>query len=175
MAAAGTLTFHPGHMSQTITVLVRGDTKNEGNETFRVNLSSPTNATIAVPRGIGTIFNDDALPTLSVNSVTQVELNSGYHAFTFTATLSPASGQTVTVKRATANNTASTLDMPADYAGVPLTLLTFPPGVTSKTFTVLVRGDTKHEANEKFFVRLSSPTNATIAAAQGIGTITNDD
>ena len=173
--ASGRLTFAPGDRRKTITVLVNGDSKNEAHETFFVNLSSPTNARITAARLTGTITNEDAMPTLGINSVTQAELNSGYHAFTFAATLSAASGKTVTVHYAAANGTAKTLDMPADYAGVPLTLLTFPPGVTSKTFTVLVRGDTKHEANEKFFVRLSSPTNATIAAAQGIGTITNDD
>ena len=31
------------------------------------------------------------------------------------------------------------------------------------------------EANETFFVNLSSPVNATIADGQGVGTITNDD
>ena len=38
-----------------------------------------------------------------------------------------------------------------------------------------IRGDTVHEANETFFVNLSAATNATIADAQGLGTITNDD
>ncbi len=38
-----------------------------------------------------------------------------------------------------------------------------------------VEGDTKVEPNETFFVNLSKPTNATIADAQGQGTITNDD
>jgi hypothetical protein len=31
----------------------------EPNETFVVNLTSPTNATIAVPQGTGTILDDD--------------------------------------------------------------------------------------------------------------------
>ena len=44
-AAAGTLTFAPGVTAQTLTVTVNGDTKNEADETFGVNLSAPTNAT----------------------------------------------------------------------------------------------------------------------------------
>ena len=38
-----------------------------------------------------------------------------------------------------------------------------------------VKGDATREANEAFRVNLSSATNATIADAQGTGTVTNDD
>jgi hypothetical protein len=41
-----TLTFKPGETSKNITVLVNGDTANEPNETFFVNLSNASNATI---------------------------------------------------------------------------------------------------------------------------------
>jgi chitinase len=53
--------------------------------------------------------------------------------------------------------------------------LTFAPGETSKTITVLVDGDRREEADEFFFVILSSPSNATLADSQGVGTIQNDD
>lgn len=55
----GTLTFTPGQTSKTISVPVIGDTMVESNETFFVNLSAPTNATITKARGIGTITDDD--------------------------------------------------------------------------------------------------------------------
>ena len=55
-----TLSFAPGETSQTVTVLVSGDLLDEANETFIVNLSGPTNATIADGQGIGTITDDDA-------------------------------------------------------------------------------------------------------------------
>ncbi|MDD1460077.1 hypothetical protein MEO39_08225, partial [Dolichospermum sp. ST_sed2] len=45
--------------SKTITVPIIGDTAVEANETFLVNLSNPTNATIADSQGLGTITNDD--------------------------------------------------------------------------------------------------------------------
>ena len=51
--------------------------------------------------------------------------------------------------------------------------LTFAAGTTSQTITVSVNGGTTTAANENFFVNLSSPANATIATAQGVGTITN--
>src|SRR5205085_9956557 len=95
-ATAGVLTFNPGVTTRTITVNVGGDTTVEPNETFSVNLSSPTNASIATATGTGTIVNDDAagLPTLSINNVSANEGNSGTTAFTFTVTLSAASAST---------------------------------------------------------------------------------
>jgi hypothetical protein len=60
--AAGTLTFAPEDTSETVSVLVNGDVVIEPDETFFVNLSNPSNATIADPQGQGTILNDDLSP-----------------------------------------------------------------------------------------------------------------
>jgi hypothetical protein len=57
---AGQLTFPPGVASQTITVQVCGDTVQEPNETFYVNLFNPSpNASIYRMRATGTIVNED--------------------------------------------------------------------------------------------------------------------
>src|SRR4029078_13007426 len=53
--------------------------------------------------------------------------------------------------------------------------LTFAQGETTKTIVVLVNGDTDIEAHEAFTVNLSRALNASIADAQGVGTIYNDD
>jgi CSLREA domain-containing protein len=58
-AVSGTKTFAPGQTAQTISVAVKGDTRREPNETFRVKLSSATNTTIADGVGVGTIVNND--------------------------------------------------------------------------------------------------------------------
>jgi large repetitive protein len=58
-ATSGTLTIPAGQLEGTVTVQVRGDRRNEANETFTVNLSNPTNATVLGAQGIGTILNDD--------------------------------------------------------------------------------------------------------------------
>lgn len=55
----GTLTFEPGQTSKEVTVPVNGDTTDEPDETFFVNLSSPTNASISDVQGVGTIEDDD--------------------------------------------------------------------------------------------------------------------
>jgi len=170
-AASGTLTFAPGQTSQTVAVNVNGDTKFEPNETFTVMLSAPTNATIVAGTGTGTIQNDDAAPTISIGNVTAAEGTSGTTPFAFAVTLSNASDQPVTVNYTTADGTATTADN--DYSAASGTL-TFAPGQTSQPIVVSVNGDTKFEPNETFTVMLSVPTNATIVAGTGTGTIQND-
>jgi hypothetical protein len=76
-----------------------------------------------------------------------------------------------TVIFATANDTAT---QPGDYTPSSGTL-TFNPGEATKTVTVSVNGDTLDEADERFFVNLSTAVNATIIDDRGIGTITDDD
>jgi large repetitive protein len=164
-------TIPAGSSTYTFTVLVNGDSLNEPSETFFVNVTNVTNAIVGDGQGVGTIVNDDPLPSLSINDVTVVEGNAGTVNAVFTVTLSAASGQTVGVNYASADGTAT---QPADYTSTSGTL-TFTPGQTTQTITVPVVGETVPEANETFFVNLSGATNATIADNQGLGTITNDD
>ena len=58
-AASGNLSFPPGTTLRTIPIGIRGDTALETSETFYVDLSAPSGASIADPRGLGTILNDD--------------------------------------------------------------------------------------------------------------------
>lgn len=58
-ATNGTVTFAPSDTSENVTVPVNGDTIDEPDETFQVNLTSPTNATFADNQGQGTITDDD--------------------------------------------------------------------------------------------------------------------
>lgn len=60
MAASGTLTFAPGVTSQTVTVNILGDTMDEDDETFYLNLSNAINASLADNQGIVTITDDDS-------------------------------------------------------------------------------------------------------------------
>lgn len=58
-ATSGTLTFTPGQTLRPIEVQVIGDQLVEPDETFQVNLTGATGATISIPSGTGTIHNDD--------------------------------------------------------------------------------------------------------------------
>ncbi len=152
-AAAGTLTIPAGQTTGTITVLVNGDRLAEPDEAFVVNLSSPTNATVADGQGAGTIVDDE--PRISITpSVSRSEGNTGQAPLAFAVTLSAAYDVPVTVAWATADKTATA---GGDYQAASGTL-TFAPGETSKTISVLVKGDRVPEPNETFVVNLSSPT-----------------
>lgn len=164
-------TIPAGSSTYFFTVLGNGDLLNEPTETFFVNVTNVVNATVVDGQGVGTITNDDPLPSLSIDDVAVVEGNSGTVNAVFTVTLNAASGQTVGVNYATADGAAT---QPADYTSTSGTL-TFTPGQTTRTITVPVIGDTVPEANESFVVNLSGATNATISDNQGQGTITNDD
>lgn len=171
-AASGTLTFAPGQVSRTVNVAVKGDLLDEVTEAFRVLLSNPVNATVADGEGACAIVDNDPLPSITISNASVTEPDAGTANALFTVKLSAASGKTVTVKFATADGTAAA---GTDYAGRPLTTLTFGPGETTKTIAVEVSGDALAEQNETFFVNLSGVSNATIADAQGLGTILNDD
>ena len=110
-------------------------------------------------------------PTVSINDISVTEGNSGTVAARLTIRLSAPSSQTVTVRFATANGTATA---GSDYV-TRTGSTTFAPGETSRTQSFNVNGDTLVEEDETFFVNLSAPVGATIDRGQGIVTILNDD
>ena len=169
-----TVNFPSGQSGpQTVTVLVGRDSKYEADETFSISLSGATGPLIVLDdTGLGTVDNDDAMPTISIDDVAELEGNSGTTPLEFTVALTPASGVAATVQLTTADVSATVGD--ADYAAAGATV-TFLPGETSKTVTVAATGDTKYEPDETFDVALAAPVGATIVDAAGIGTILNDD
>lgn len=110
-------------------------------------------------------------PSLTVTSTPVTEGNTGTRAVTFTVSLSAAFGQPVTVRYVTADGTATA---GSDYQAAGNTL-TFAPGETTKTVTVLINGDRRGEANETFVVTLSGATNAYVADGTSWGTILDDE
>jgi hypothetical protein len=79
----------------------------------------------------------------------------------------------VTVSFQTADGTATTGGN--DYVARSGTL-TFAPGETTKTITVEVKGDSKREADETFYLGLSGlGGNALFTRKRGTGTVLNDD
>ncbi len=164
--------FPAGTVTTTIAVPVVPDNIFEPDETFSLNLSNPTNGTIADGLGLGTITNDDPQPVISITSSFRTEGAAGTSVNAqFNVLLSNPSSQPITVSFGTANGTATA---GSDYVATSGTL-TFNPGETSKSIPVQVTGDNVDETDEMYVVILTSPTNATIAAAQGVGTIADDD
>jgi uncharacterized repeat protein (TIGR01451 family) len=167
-------TISAGQQTFTFDVPVNGDANVETNETFFVNVTNVSGATVLDGQGLGTIQNDDSPPTLSINDVTKNEGNSGTTTFTFTVSLStPAPTGGVSFNIATQDNTATVADN--DYVAKSLTSQTIAAGSQTYSFDVTVNGDMAVEPDETFFVNLSGAANATIFDGQGVGTITNDD
>jgi hypothetical protein len=85
-SASGTVSIPPGGTTATVTVNVVGDTVDEPNETFWVNLSSLAGATIGDGQGVGTITDDDApAAPLMVSPAPGSTLTSPKVTFTWTA------------------------------------------------------------------------------------------
>src|SRR2546422_83638 len=100
-------------------------------ETFVVNLSNATNATIADGQGIGTILDDE--PRISINDVTVTEGNTGTVNATFTVSLSVAYDVAVTGPYQTANGNATARSDYAAAAGGAATPAAPPRRATATT------------------------------------------
>jgi len=110
-------------------------------------------------------------PIVNVGNASATEGHTGTSPATVTVSLTQASSQPVSVSFSTANGTASASDYQATSGTV-----TFNPGETSRTLTVLINGDRAGEANETFSVNLSSATGgATLGDATGAVTIVDDE
>jgi len=92
VAQTGVLTFAPGVTQQNILIEITGDAIVEGNETFTVTLSDPSEgASILDGSATGTIANDDSVTTslsIAAASADGAEGDLGARPFTFTVTRS---------------------------------------------------------------------------------------
>lgn len=163
----GTVEFDAGETTAQLEVQVVGDTVDEADETFVVDLFAQANATIADGRATGTITDDDPSPSVAIDDATVTEGGTA----TLTATLSAASGRVVTVSYATAPGTASANTDFLEASGT----LTFSVGATSQTVAVTTAADGADEPAESFTLTLSAPNGATIADGQAQIMILDDD
>ncbi|MCM3871481.1 MAG: carboxypeptidase regulatory-like domain-containing protein [Pyrinomonadaceae bacterium] len=148
------LTFNPLETSKQITVVVNGDNDFEPNEALEINLSSPSNATLADPQGLGFINNDDPPGgTFVFNSPTYFTTET-LGSITITVNRTGTTTQAASVDYATSDMTASER---SDYT-TALGTLNFPIGATSATFKVLVNIDSFAEISEVVGLTLSNPS-----------------
>lgn len=131
-------------------------------ETFFINLNDATNATIADALGVGTILDNDEPPKLTINHKSIIEGDNGTNVITFTVSLDAPSAKLIIVDYATVDGTAKAL---SDYMATSGNL-TFAPGETTKTVSVIVNGDRDRGPDETFFVKLANATNATFSRSQ---------
>jgi len=171
-ATNGVLTIPAGQTTKTITVIVSGDATQEPDETFFVNLSNSSNATISKTQGIGTIINDDnpAAPTVQFSSASY-SVQEDLTALTITVTRSGDMSGAASVNYASVDGTAT---QKGDFE-LALGTLNFAPGDATKTFQVLINEDMYVEGSENFTLSLSNPSGTSLGQ-QSTATVTiNDD
>ena len=160
------MTFTGGSTSETVTVKVNGDTTDESDETFNVDLSSPTERDDRRQPG----RRHDPERRRRPGDLDRQRLRhrgqhgrEGLRLHGLAVATPPTS--TITVDYATANGTATTGD--SDYDAATGTV-TFAPGDTSETVTVKVNGDNTDESDETFNVNLTNASaNSSIARRPG--------
>lgn len=163
-----TVTFLPGELTQDVSVPLLDDATVEGDETFLVNLSSPSGALLGQSTGTVTLTDDESAPSLTLADVSVSE-DAG--TVTFTALLSASTAFAVSADWATVDGTAIA---PSDYqtaSGV----VSFAAGETTQDIVVTLTDDLVIEPDETFGVLLSNPVGLTLGTTQATGTIGDDD
>ena len=173
IATQGNLIFDNVQEPQEVRIPVLGDFEPEPDEQFTVELFNPIGGDIGRGIGQGTILNDDGLePEISIQDNAIAEGDSGFSDLALTVSLSEASEQEVKVRYTTGDGTAEASDQ--DYRASQGSIV-FAPGETQQTVTVQVRGDTRPEQDESFFVNLFDPDGAVIRDGEGRAGILDDD
>lgn len=162
-AALGTLA---AGTSATVTVTIVPNTGGNLLSTAQVTMTSTDPDT----------FNNRALaatlvlPRISVGDVSLTKPNIGNTNVVFTLSLAAASSQTITMSYATTNGSATA---GIDYQPQSGTV-TFQPGVTTQTVSIIIKGNTVAGPAEHFFVNLANPVNAMLLTNQARCTILNN-
>lgn len=160
---SGSLSFAAGQTSKTLTVNVAGDLVVEPHETFRLRLSNPDDAIIAVGSVTTTVSNNDATSTslaIAATSADKAEGQSGTTAFTFTVTRAGDTTAAHTANWAVSGGAVTGVDFVG--GSLPSGTVSFAAGETSRVITVNVAGDTLAETDEAFTVTLSNPSGGAI-------------
>ena len=116
--------------------------------------------------------------TIRINDASVIEGDAGQKNMTFTISWTGAKGGAApTVHYATADRGTGVgyATVGADYTATSGTASMTNNGCRCATVNVPIRGDLINEGTETFLVKLSSPVGGTIARAQGVGTIYDND
>ncbi len=167
-----TVTFGPGVVSQTVYVPLINDTNISGDLTFSLILTNELGGAIlgSVTNATITIRDTDSIIDFTTNAVTLSE-TSITNLISVTRTGGLAATQTVAYATSDISAVA-----PGDYRATNGTI-TFAPGETNKTITLVLVNDWLIETNETFALTISSPTGDAALGTNGpvTFTITDDD
>jgi hypothetical protein len=164
------LSFAPGETLKTVRIVIENNATAENEESFNFVLASATNATIATPRVIGTIVDNDGTAGTPVIRIRAPVVDESANEAVFAITLDRPSVATVTVSYATATGTAGSGDFTA-VSGVA----SFAPGQMVVIVPVPIVDDALAEVDESFDLVLSGPVNATLPDPRGTALIGRND
>jgi serralysin len=182
VAKTGTLTFKPGMVMKAVPLVLKGDVTVEGNESFSVKLSNPTNAILNDDTGEVSVIDDDS-PSAATAEVsiadTAVYESAGLRkrvSMSFTVSLSKRPTAPVSISYTTTSGVGpGGATVGTDFVAKTGTL-NFTPTQVAKVVTISALADTLPELDETFSVNLTLNSGpVTITDAVGVGTIRNDD
>lgn len=161
-AVDDTLVIPPLQAGGVISVPVTGDTMYEPNRTFSLLIDSPSGAIIRRGTAQGTILNDDPLPSVSIEDA----VSSGSDV-AFMVRLSAASTLPVTFQYQTVDGTA----IAGRHYKASSGFFTVPAGKDAVPLSIPVLPTSIYEEDKTFEVKLSNPSQATLARSQAQGTV----
>lgn len=185
-AANGTLTFPAGSTSQTFEVATLDDYVIDGDKTFEVELTNPTNGQIIPPnRVVITMTDNEGPPQVRFRSPTYTVTENMTLTVTMEAFVTTRPDEPIGVLVRTEEVSATEA---SDYVGfsdvitfdltsvlTPVTDIFTPTTLTSQ-FTITTRNDTFFEENEQFLLKTSNVFGGELAdPSEATVTIVDDD
>ena len=171
------LTFAANETTKTVSVTTIDDALDEDDETLKVRLAFPTNATLEsggqFEDGVATITDNDPTPTVTVADAAATEGDK----VEFTVTLSAVSGRDVEVGYATSVATGDTAVSGTDFTAASGTLTILASDSTATgTVEVQTTEDDATESAETFTLTLSATKNVALGTpSTATGTINDAD
>jgi hypothetical protein len=157
---SGLVNFAPGETSQQIPVPVIGDIIDEPDETFTLELSNPTGATIADGQGVATILDDDELVPTSTEVTGAPNPSKVGKAVAITATVSGNDGVepagTVTFYDGPVSPANALGTVVLDASGIA-TLSTDDLAVGSHTINAVYNPDAMHSGSSASYTQTVRP------------------
>ncbi len=166
-----TLTFAPTDTKKVITIPIVNDLTVEGNETFILRLSNPTNNGLLKSDSVTTItiIDDDfTTPVFHFRPVVYSVGEAGANATIVVKCFNPAALATALTVSVKAGGTAT---QGSDFS-FATTTLNFAAADTMKTIVIPITNDLAVEGNETFLLSLSNASSGTIIDADSVATIT---
>jgi hypothetical protein len=170
----GTLLFAPGQTKKTVNVTVNSSTASSADKGFYFSIQVVNGPGILVrSSAVGYLLNPNPTAMVSVaGPAAVIKGDSGTTNAVFTVQLSAPQAQSVQVDYVSYDGAATAAGN--DYQPT-FGILTFTPGQTSQTVSVVVNSNTLPKPTTYFYLGLTNPVGLTVTGQAGVGYILNLD